>query len=92
MTTRWTATAVIALALIASVAFAQMRAPATQGREAASEASSHADAAPAMAQAQARLHTDADARTCLEFLTNTGVIRCAERYRGHSIREGAARH
>lgn len=29
----------------------------------------------------ARVHDDADARACLEFLTNAGVIRCAEKYR-----------
>ena len=28
-----------------------------------------------------RARADADARECLEYLTNTGVIRCAERYR-----------
>jgi hypothetical protein len=26
-------------------------------------------------------HADADARACLEFVTNIGVIRCAEKYR-----------
>jgi hypothetical protein len=26
-------------------------------------------------------HEDADARACLEFLTNVGVIRCAEKFR-----------
>jgi hypothetical protein len=26
-------------------------------------------------------HADADARACLEFVTNSGVIRCAEKYR-----------
>lgn len=31
-----------------------------------------------------RPHDDADARACLEFLSNIGVIRCAEKYRyGH---------
>lgn len=29
----------------------------------------------------ARLHHDVDARACLEFPTNIGVIRCAEKYR-----------
>jgi len=43
-------------------------------------------AAPAPLQAEphappAKAHDDADARTCLEFLTNVGVIRCAEKYR-----------
>ena len=28
-----------------------------------------------------KVHDDADARACLEFLTNNGVIRCAEKYR-----------
>lgn len=28
-----------------------------------------------------KAHDDADARACLEFLTNNGVIRCAEKYR-----------
>jgi hypothetical protein len=34
----------------------------------------------------ARTHDDADARECLEFLTNIGVIRCAEKYRGNASR------
>jgi hypothetical protein len=46
-------------------------------------------------------HADADARACLEFVTNLGVIRCAEKYRAaraadtgrpgkHQLRKGSA--
>ena len=38
----------------------------------------------APAPADARSHADADARACLEFVSNAGVIRCAEKYRSHS--------
>jgi hypothetical protein len=71
--------ALLSLSFAAIVAFAQPSitpvevrqpgvapAPTTQGEE-------HA--------APAKSHDDADARACLEFLTNIGVIRCAEKYR-----------
>jgi hypothetical protein len=39
-----------------------------------------------MLRQDARAHDDGDARECLEFLTNTGVIRCAEKYRNGAKR------
>ena len=34
--------------------------------------------------AEANPHADADARACLEFVSNVGVIRCAEKFRTHT--------
>lgn len=36
-----------------------------------------------MLQSDAKAHADADARACLDFVSNVGVIRCAEKYRPH---------
>ena len=89
MTHRFIAAALIPMGLIASLAFAQTQAPPTAGREPVSESPrQRAGAAPVLAQA--RPHADPDARACLDFVTNIGVIRCAEKYRGHSGSSQAA--
>lgn len=83
MTTRLAAAAFIPMCLAASLAFAQTQPPSAEGRERSGEPSQpRADAVPVLVQA--RSHADADARTCLDFVTNIGVMRCAEKYRQHS--------
>ncbi|MGE5168796.1 MAG: hypothetical protein ACM3JC_00350 [Rudaea sp.] len=89
------AAALIASLVAASTALAQAGAPAAAAPAAAAPvaatpAASATSGAPAAAapvlRQDARAHDDADARECLEFLTNIGVIRCAEKYRSNARR------
>jgi hypothetical protein len=79
---------IVALAALAALSFAtalaRAQAPSTPVEpRMPGVAPPTAQAADASARAT-RPHDDADARACLEFLSNIGVIRCAEKYRyGH---------
>lgn len=75
-------TAVVAflpLLLVAALAFGQAPEPRQPQQPGAGPAL--VQAGDSAAREGTRARTDADARECLEFVTNTGVIRCAERYR-----------
>jgi hypothetical protein len=68
----------LSLSLVATLAFAQAQTTPIEPRE--------PDAVPTIVQgdratAAPRAREDADARACLDFVTNLGVIRCAEKYR-----------
>ena len=78
MTTAFTTSAFLSMLAAASVALAQ---PAGAPARAPGTAAAPARAEDQMATEHARSRADADARACLEFVTNIGVIRCAEKYR-----------
>lgn len=73
------AAVLLSLSLAATLAFAQAQPTPIEPRE--------PGVVPTVVQggdraaATARAHEDADARACLDFVTNIGVIRCAEKYR-----------
>jgi hypothetical protein len=85
MIRRLAAVALYSTCIVATVAWAQAPAQAESAPAAATGASAPSAASPTLRQ-DARAHDDADARECLEFLTNTGVIRCAEKYRNSAKR------
>lgn len=85
MIRRLAAVALYSSCIVATVAWAQAPAQAESAPAPAARPSAAAAAAPTLRQ-DARAHDDADARECLEFLTNTGVIRCAEKYRNGAKR------
>ena len=68
----------LSLSLVATDAFAQAQTAPIEPREPGVVPTivqgDRASAAP-------RAREDADARACLDFVTNIGVIRCAEKYR-----------
>jgi hypothetical protein len=78
MTAALTTTAFLSMLAAASVALAQ---PASAPARAPGTAAPPAQADDQTATEHARSRADADARACLEFVTNIGVIRCAEKYR-----------
>ena len=71
--------ALACLSLVAAVALAQSPATPVEPRV-PGVAPPPAQAADASGGAT-RPHDDVDARACLEFVSNVGVIRCAEKYR-----------
>jgi hypothetical protein len=78
MTAAISITAFLSMFAAASLALAQ---PASGAAGEPAVAAPQAPAEIRSAAEQARAHADADARACLEFVTNIGVIRCAEKYR-----------
>jgi hypothetical protein len=74
------AVGVLPLLLVTALAFAQMPSGHRQMWQ-PGVGPSPVQAGEAAARQGTRARGDADARECLENLTNTGVIRCAERYR-----------
>lgn len=71
--------ALACLSFVAAVALAQSPATPVDPRV---PGVAPATAQPADASNRAtRPHDDVDARACLEFVSNVGVIRCAEKYR-----------
>ena len=86
MIRRLAAVALYSSCIVATtVAWAQAPAQTESAPPAATRPSAAPAASPTLRQ-DARAHDDADARECLEFLTNTGVIRCAEKYRSGAKR------
>ena len=86
MIRRLAAVALYTSCIVATMAWAQAPAQAESAPAAAARPSGAAQAASPTLRQDARAHDDADARECLEFLTNTGVIRCAEKYRNGAKR------
>ena len=85
MIRRLAAVALYSSCIVAAVSWAQAPAQAESAPAAATRPSAAAAASPTLRQ-DARAHDDADARECLEFLTNIGVIGCAEKYRNGARR------
>lgn len=73
------------LAFVAATAVAQSPSPAPVEPRAPAVATPSPQATEPAAM-PARAHDDADARACLEFVSNVGVIRCAEKFRHASAR------
>jgi len=84
MTRTSAAVALLPLCLAAALAFAQQATP-PHSRE-PGLAGPQAQTGEAATSADAASHVDRDARACLDFVTNIGVIRCAEKYRNRSGR------
>jgi hypothetical protein len=78
MTAVLSMTGFLSMFAAASLALAQPASSAA-GEPAVTPSQAPAEGRPAADHAG--LHADADARACLEFVTNIGVIRCAEKYR-----------
>jgi hypothetical protein len=76
---RKSALSVLVLLAFAATALAQPRITPVEVRQPG--VAPQPQSQPVDAAGPARAHDDADARACLEFLTNIGVIRCAEKYR-----------
>jgi hypothetical protein len=72
------AVALLCLSLAATLAFAQAQPTPIEPREPGIIPTLVQGDRAAPAQAA---RDEADARTCLDFVTNIGVIRCAEKYR-----------
>jgi len=70
---------VVSLSFAATLSLAQS--PSTPGEPRVPGAATPSSEAFNTAATTVRAHDDVDARACLEFLTNAGVIRCAEKYR-----------
>ena len=66
---------------LAHAALAQTPPPA--GADAAATPAAAQPAAAPVLRSDAKAHADADARACLDFVSNVGVIRCAEKYLPH---------
>lgn len=81
MTPRSIALVLLSTLMAAHAAMAQTQG--TGGDTAATTAVSSQAPAPVPALANTKARADADARACLEFVSNIGVIRCAEKYRSH---------
>ena len=79
------AVAFLPLLLVTALAFGQAPAAPSPTRQ-PGVGPSLVQAGDAPARERGRSHPDADARECLEYLTNTGVIRCAETYRRRGAR------
>ena len=77
-----TAALVASTLVYAYAALAQT--PPAAGVDAATPAAAAAQPAGAPAlHSDAKARADADARACLDFVSNVGVIRCAEKYLPH---------
>lgn len=85
MPARFAPTMLLSTLLIAYAAFAQT--PSAGSDTATTTAAPSPAAAQPSIPLDTRARADADARTCLEFLSNVGVIRCAEKYRVHGRTE-----
>lgn len=72
--------ALACLSFVAAVAVAQSPPPPAPVEPRAPGVAVAPQATDAAAMA-ARAHDDVDARACLEFVSNLGVIRCAEKFR-----------
>ncbi|MGE5105042.1 MAG: hypothetical protein ACM3NZ_09855 [Betaproteobacteria bacterium] len=86
MIRRLAAVALYSSWIVAAVSWAQTPTQAESAPAPATAPSAAGRAALPMLRQDARAHDDADARECLEFLTNIGVIRCAEKYRNGARR------
>ena len=72
--------ALACLSLVAAVAVAQSPSPPAPVEPRAPGVAAAPQPTDTAAMA-ARAHDDIDARACLEFVSNIGVIRCAEKFR-----------
>jgi hypothetical protein len=86
MIRRFAAVALLSSCIVATTAWGQANAQATSAPVPAAAGPATGQGASPMLRQDSRAHDDADARECLEFLTNIGVIRCAERYRNSAKR------
>ncbi|HSU43077.1 MAG TPA: hypothetical protein VLN42_02560 [Casimicrobiaceae bacterium] len=87
MSRKSAALALVPLLLVAALVFGQ--APSTPRpvrQPGVAPLQVHTDAGDAAARDATPVRPAADARECLEYLTNIGVIRCAERYRHRDAR------
>lgn len=82
LTRNATAMLVASTLALAHAAFAQTPPPAGADAAATPAAAAQPAGAPVL-HSDAKAHPDADARACLDFVSNVGVIRCAEKYRPH---------
>ena len=76
------AAVVLSLCLAVPFAYAQTR-PARADVRMSGGTLSQSAPGDALRSSDERSRADADARDCLDFLTNIGVIRCAEKYRAN---------
>ena len=79
-----------ATALAALFSFASGTCIAQSQPSAESQVPAGAGSTPPSLQQDARQHSDADARPCLDLSGNVAIIKCAEPFRGHKS-EGSAR-
>ena len=82
LTRNATAMLVASTLALAHAAFAQTPPPA--GADAAATPAAAQPAGAPVLHSDAKSHADADARACLDFVSNVGVIRCAEKYLPHT--------